>query len=140
MVERLGTLMYRYIPFEKNWKKPRGVHCTLLFLFSKVNHWDRSLGYILITAGIPLCKVCLKGTQDWEFFLLRFWNLHYFFVSYVKILRFYKKKFLIGSLLGEVRFLPRSPRTTRNEKNFWGRSQKFFFLLLQFWTLNMTQY
>ncbi len=45
-----------------------------------------------------------KGTQDWEFFGLRFWNLRYFFVSYVKILRFYKKKFLIGPLLGEVRF------------------------------------
>ncbi len=24
----------------------------------------------------------LKGTQDWEFFWLRFWNLRYFFVSY----------------------------------------------------------
>ncbi len=24
----------------------------------------------------------IKGTQDWEFFLFRFWNLRYFFVSY----------------------------------------------------------
>ncbi len=24
----------------------------------------------------------IKGTQDWEFFWLRFWNLRYFFVSY----------------------------------------------------------
>ena len=44
-----------------------------------------------------VCYVCnhcdhLKGTQDWEFFWLWFWNLRYFFVSYVKILRFYKKK------------------------------------------------
>jgi hypothetical protein len=30
----------------------------------------------------------LKGTQDWEFFWLRFWNLRYFVDSYVKILRF----------------------------------------------------
>ncbi len=29
-----------------------------------------------------------KGTQDWEFFWLRFWNLYFFVVSYVKILRF----------------------------------------------------
>ncbi len=45
-----------------------------------------------------------KGTQDWDFFWLRFWNLYYFFVSYVKILRFYKKKILIGPFWGEVRF------------------------------------
>jgi hypothetical protein len=32
----------------------------------------------------------LKGTQDWDFFWLRFWNLYYFFISYVKILRFCK--------------------------------------------------
>ena len=46
----------------------------------------------------------LKGTQDWDFFWLRFWNLYYFFISYVKILRFYKKHFLIRPLLGEIRF------------------------------------
>ncbi len=45
-----------------------------------------------------------KGTQDWDFFWLRFWNLYYFFISYVKILRFHKKKFLIRPLLGEIRF------------------------------------
>ncbi len=32
----------------------------------------------------------LKGTQDWEFFWLRFWNLRYFFDSYVKILKWKK--------------------------------------------------
>ena len=46
----------------------------------------------------------IKGTQDWDFFWLRFWNLYYFFISYVKILRFYKKFFLIRPLLGEIRF------------------------------------
>ncbi len=66
-----------------------------------------------------------KGTQDWEFFWLRFCNLRYFFVSYVKILRFYKKNFLIGPLLGEVGFF--RPRTTRNEKKFWARSNFFLF-------------
>ncbi len=33
----------------------------------------------------------LKGTQDWEFFWLRFWMLYYFIVSYVQILRFCQK-------------------------------------------------
>ncbi len=45
-----------------------------------------------------------KGTQDWEFFWLRFLNLYYFFISYVKILRFYQKIFLIRPFLGEIRF------------------------------------
>jgi hypothetical protein len=45
-------------------------------------------------------------------------ELRYFFVSYVKILRFYKKKFLIGPLLRGGTIFPRSPRTTRNEKKF----------------------
>ncbi len=46
----------------------------------------------------------LKGTQDWDFSWLRFWNLYYFFISYVKILVFDKKIFLIRPLLGEIRF------------------------------------
>jgi hypothetical protein len=45
-----------------------------------------------------------KGTQDWDFFRLRFWNWYYFLISYVKILRFYQKFFLIRPLLGEIRF------------------------------------
>ncbi len=55
---------------------------------------------------IGYLKICchLKGTQDWDFFWLRLWNLYYFFISYVKILRFYKKIFLIRPLLGEIRF------------------------------------
>ncbi len=51
---------------------------------------------------IPLLP--LKGTQDWDFFWLRFWNLYYFFISYVKILRFYKKIFFHQAILGEIRF------------------------------------
>ncbi len=71
-------------------------------------------------------RVPLKGTQDWEFFWLRFWNLHYFFVSYVKILRFYKKKNFVWAIIGGGTIFPRSPRTTQNEKNFWVRSKNFF--------------
>jgi hypothetical protein len=81
----------------------------------------------------------LKGTQDWEFFWLRFWNLHYFFANYVKILIFYKKIFLIGPLLGEVRFFRVVLGLRRMEKNF-EVGQKFLFYFLQFWTLTMTQY
>ena len=44
-----------------------------------------------------------KGTQDWEFFWLRFWILYYYIVGYVQILRFCKKKFWIGPLLEEIR-------------------------------------
>ncbi len=71
----------------------------------------------------------IKGTQDWEFFWLRFWNLYYFFVSYVKILRFYRKFFFVCDIIGGVTIFPRGPRTTQNEKKFWGRSKNFFFFL-----------
>ncbi len=58
----------------------------------------------------------VKGTKDWEFFLLRFWNLRYFFVSYVN-----------WALIGGGTIFPRSPRTTRNEKNFeLGKKKKIF--------------
>ncbi len=83
-------------------------------------------------------KLDLKGTQDWEFFWLRFWNLRYFFVSYLKILRFYKKVFWVGPLLGEVRFFRVVLGLCGMKKNF-ELGQKIFFLL-QLWTLNMTQY
>ncbi len=44
------------------------------------------------TLSTVVCGVGgFKGTQDWEFFWLRFWNLRY-----VKILRFYKKKFWLA--------------------------------------------
>ncbi len=77
----------------------------------------------------------LKGTQDWELFWLRFWNLRYFFVSYVKILRFYKKVFWLGHYWGRY-----------DEKKFWARSKKFLFSfsildpkqdpMLGFWKFN----
>jgi hypothetical protein len=66
-----------------------------------------------------------KGTQDWEFFWLRFWNLRYFFVSYVKILSFYKQIFLIGPLLEEVRFF-RVVLGLRGMKKNFELGQNFF--------------
>ena len=46
----------------------------------------------------------LKGTQDWDFFWLRFWNLYYLFISYVKILIFYKNFFWSGHYWGRYNF------------------------------------
>ncbi len=89
--------------------------------------------------GLQYNLCLLKGTQDREFFCLRFWNLRYFFDSYVKILRLYKKNFLIGPLLGEVRFFRVVLGLRGMKKNFeLGQKKKFFFL--QLWTLKMSQY
>jgi hypothetical protein len=73
----------------------------------------------------------VKGTQDWEFFWLRFWNLRYFFVSYVKILSFYKKKFWIGPLLGEVQFF-RVVLGLRGMKKLFELGPKIFFFFFNY--------
>ncbi len=52
----------------------------------------------------------LKGTQDWDFFWLRFWNLYYYFISYVKILRFYNKNFFDQAIIGGDTIFPLSLR------------------------------
>ncbi len=62
------------------------------------------IGGQLLWKSVAMGHCTLKGTQAWEFFWLRFWILYYFIVSYVKILRFCKRNFLIGSVLEEVRF------------------------------------
>ncbi len=120
----------------------------------KLNCYNKPVTYriwpVLMSLQICFCFVfhivintqssrSFKGTQDWEFFWLRFWNLRYFFVSYIKILRFYQKNFLIGPLLGEVRFF-RVVLGLRGTKKNFELGPKIFFLLFQFWTLNMTQY
>ncbi len=92
-----------------------------------------------LVAGLLRPRPFLKGTQDWEFSWLRFWNLRYFFVSYVKILIFYKKILLIGPLLGEVRFF-RVVLGLRGMKKNFEVGKKFYFYFLPLWTLNMTQY
>jgi hypothetical protein len=69
--------------------------------------WSLVVGFKFVTNESSirwLYYFCLKGTQGWDFFWLRFWNLYYFFISYVKILRFYKKFFLIRPILGKIRF------------------------------------
>jgi hypothetical protein len=102
----------------------RGVRCTkslrALFLHRRPPSWTT---LVLYSRAVFI----FEGTQDWEFFWLRFWNLRYFFVSYVKILRFYKKKF-DWPIIGGGTIFPPSPRTTQNEKNFeLGQNFKFFF-------------
>jgi len=79
----------------------------------------------------------IKGTQEWEFFWLRFWILYYFFVSYVKILRFCKKNFLIGPVLEEVRFF-RVVLGLRGMKKNFELGQKNIFLFFYLWTLYMS--
>ncbi len=72
----------------------RGMTCWLRYNARGMTCWLR------YNARGMTCWLGFKGTQDWEFFWLRFWNLHYFFVSYAKILRFYKKKFWLAHYWG----------------------------------------
>ncbi len=81
------------------------------YVATPINVWSMVWEFCILQLvwnyyGWEIYIFCLlfKGTQDWDFFWLRFWNLYYFFISYVKILRFYKKKFLIRPLLGKIRF------------------------------------
>ncbi len=82
--------------------------------------------WLILLYTQPPFFLSFKGTQEWEFFWLRFWNLRYFFVSYVKILRFYKKIFLIGPFLGEVRFF-RVVLGLRGMRNNFELGKIFFF-------------
>ncbi len=71
---------------------------AFLFMYLTVSCWFLiSSGWWGESGGSSVVML-LKGTQDWEFFWLRFWNLRYFFVSHIKTLRFYNKIFLIGPL------------------------------------------
>ncbi len=106
----------------------------------RIPQWPTTSPQSPSDSPIPWSKVTeFKGTQDWEFFWLRFWNLRYFFVSYGKILRFYKKNFLKGPLLGELRFF-RVVLGLRGMKKNFELGQKFFFFFLQLWTVKITQY
>ncbi len=80
-----------------------------------------------IRGGGKTVNIVFKGTQEWEFFWLRFWILYSFIVSYVKILRFCKKNFLIGPVLEEVRFF-RVVLGLRGMKKMFELGQKNIFL------------
>ncbi len=49
----------------------------------------------------------------------------------------FTKNFFDWAIIGGGTIFPRSPRTTRNEKNF-ELGQNFLIFFLQLWTLNMT--
>ncbi len=55
----------------------------------------QGIGFYVTACELKVTICGLKGTQDWEFFWLRFWNLYYFFVSYVKIKDFTEKIFCL---------------------------------------------
>ncbi len=124
------TLLEHYIYFApKLWSYRAVVH---LWLAKLVNQREsrKDLGHVVF--GLPKLRAgWFKGTQDWEFFWLRFWNLRYFFDSYVKILKFYNKFFFDWAIIGGGTIFPRSPRTTRYEKKFWARSKFNFFIFFR---------
>ncbi len=72
-------------------------YCSTCYLFyclhALIFHDNLPQKAISPLSGKFCPQMVLKGTQDWDFFWLRFWNLCYFFISYVKILRFYIKIF-----------------------------------------------
>ena len=74
--------------------------CFKIACCKQVYNVPHDILYIKIMQNLKVTSH-IKGTQDWEFFWLRFWILCYFIVSYAQILRFCKK-FLIRPLLGEI--------------------------------------
>jgi hypothetical protein len=74
----------------------------------------------------------LKVHKNENFFWLRFWILYHFIVSYVKILRFCKKTFLIGPVLEEVRFFCVVLGLRGMKKNFVLFMNPFYELILVF--------
>ncbi len=107
----LGTYLY-----DENWRHQYEVKiCRASFNQNCPTVYNGKV-YTLCRLHGTLCKHrlqkcrCLKGTQDWDFFRLGFWNLYYFFVIYVKILRFYKKKIFDWPLNGGDTIIPLSLR------------------------------
>ncbi len=73
---------------------------------------------VLATLQRNLLHKPLKVHKNENFVWLRFSILYYSIVSYVKILRFFKKKLFDWAIIGGGTIFPRSLRTTRNEKIF----------------------
>ncbi len=79
-------------------------YCGLGTLLAGKGRKHMGLFVTLFSYSTPCRFGGLKGTQDWDIFWLRFWNLYYFFISYVKILRFYKKICWSGHFWGRYDF------------------------------------
>ncbi len=67
----------------------------------------------------------IKGTQAWEFFGLRYWNLYFFVVSYAEMLRFRLKKILLDHYWGR-KDCSAYTETTQNEKKILSQVKIFF--------------
>jgi hypothetical protein len=100
--------------------------------------WGNAIDDLVAPTLSSRLRICGKLHKIENFFDSDF-GICDFFVSYVKILRFYKRNFLIGPLLGEVRFF-RGVLGLRRMKKIFEVGQNFFIYFLQLWTLNMTQY
>ncbi len=83
-------------------------------------------GMILMANSCTEWREIFKGTQEWDFFWLPFWNLYYFIVSYVKILKFCNKKLFDWASIGGGTIFP---RRLRGMKNFFELGQKIFFFI-----------
>ncbi len=73
------------------------------------------------TQQLPHPPLALKVHKNESFFCFDFE------FCTIKILQ---KKLFDWASIGEGTIFPRSPRTTRNEKNFWARSKTYFFIFL----------
>ena len=76
--------------------------------------------------GTSVCTLSLKVHKNENFFGFDF-EFHCQLCQNIKILQ---KKIFDWAIIGGGTIFPRSPRTTRNEKNFWARSKKYFFVFL----------
>ncbi len=116
-------------------RNPKNNWCLSCIFGARFDGKDRGLRTCKLwsrQAGGWIHYCILKGTQDWEFFWLRFWNLRFFFVNYLKILRFYQQIFLIGPLLEEVRFFRVVLGLRGMKTKFWGRSKFFIFFFFNY--------
>ncbi len=65
-----------------------------------------------------------------RFFLALILNFVLFHCKLCKNIKILQKKLFDWASIGGGTIIPRSPRTTRNEKNFLARSKKYFFIFL----------
>ncbi len=81
----------------------------LLWWHWNFQKWPHPVFYVLIFMLLYSTLERFKGTQAWEFFGLRFWNLYFFVVSYAEMLRFCLKKKFGWTIIGGDRIVLRIP-------------------------------
>ncbi len=78
------------------------VICVFFLFFQTKLQWFFVISIFQVEGFVLQIRVQLKGTQGWEFFGLRYWNLYFSVVSNAEMLRFRLKKNFVGPLLGEI--------------------------------------